>query len=272
LALHARGERAVVPFLASAEGRRAAARVLVVVPALEWQASNPVDDDGDGLPDTLPAADRIDLERPLADGSPPGLADEAALLQYLDSHHLAYQLTSDIALARGVGPRLSGHSGVILDGNFTWIPARLASGLSAYVGRGGHLVSIGQGSLLRTVPLTDTTAGPPGPAALNDPFGARPGRHVATAGVLITVISDPLRIFTLTGPVLSGFPGYQALEPPPGRPASLAGVDATMPGVIGFTQGRGSVVEVGLDGFQRRLAHNSSAQELVTRLWQILSG
>jgi hypothetical protein len=272
LAVRGGGTRALAPLIASAEGRRAAARVLVVLPALAWQGGNPVDDDGDGLPNTLSGGDRIDLQRPLAAGPPPGLIAQAALLAYLDSHHLAYQLTSDIALSRGVGPRLASHSGLILDGAFTWLPPRLGPQLLAFVGDGGHVVSIGQGSMLRTAPITATTAGPPGSAAASDPFGARPGRHVETAGALVTVISDPLRIFTLTGPVLSGFGGYQSIAPPAGRAASLAGLDATMPGVTGFSIGRGTVVEVGLDGFQRSLAHNISAQELLARLWQILSG
>jgi hypothetical protein len=272
LALHSGPHRAVVPLLASAQGRRAATRVLVVLPTLSWQGTNPVDDNGDGLPDTLAAGDRIQLNRPLVDGLPGGLSDQAALLAYLDAHHLPYQLTSDMALAMGTGPKLVGHTGVILNGDFTWVPARLSDALVAYAGNGGRVVSIGQSSLLRTVPVSSSTAGPPSPAATVNPFGARPGPHVNTAGSLITVISDPLGIFTLTGGALTGFPGYQVISPPGGRAASLAGVAATMPGVTGFRLGRGTVVDVGLDGFQRRLAHNSSAQELFTRLWQTLSG
>jgi hypothetical protein len=272
LSLRSGPHRALVPLLASAEGRRAAARVLVVLPTLSWQGSNPVDDDGDGTPDTLVAGDRIQLHRPLVDGLPRGLGSEAALLAYLDAHHLPYQLTSDVALATGVGPALPGHTGVILDGNFRWIPARLRTALFDYVGNGGRVVTIGQSSLLRTAPLGSATAGPPSAPAAADPFGARPGPHVSTAGELITVISDPLGIFSLTGGALTGFRGYQVISPPAGKIASLAGVTATMPGVTGFRVGRGEVVGVGLDGFQQSLAHNPSAQELFTRLWQTLSG
>ena len=46
-------------------GRRAAAHVLVVLPALTWQGANPVDDNGDGLPDTLTTGD-VDRPRPAA--------------------------------------------------------------------------------------------------------------------------------------------------------------------------------------------------------------
>ena len=47
--------------------------MLVVLPALTWQGHNPVDDNGDGLPDTLDAGVPIELDRPLADGLPAGL-------------------------------------------------------------------------------------------------------------------------------------------------------------------------------------------------------
>jgi hypothetical protein len=272
LALRSGAHRSVVPVIASAEGRRAAARVLVVLPSLSWQGYNPVDDDGDGVPDQLSSGDRIALNRPLVDGLPKGLPDQAALLAYLDAHHLPYQLTSDVALATGKGPKLSGHTGVILDGDFTWVPFGLRPQLLAYAGNGGRVASIGQSSLLRTAALSRSMAGPPSAAAASDPFGAHHGPHVGTAGEVVTVISDPLGIFSLTGGALTGFRGYQVISPPAGRIASLAGLDASTPGVTGFRFGRGTVVEVGLDDFQRSLSANASSQELFTRIWQTLTG
>jgi hypothetical protein len=276
LVLHAGAHRAVVPIIASAQGRRAGARVLVVLPALSWQGLNPVDGTGDGLPATLAAGDRIELLRPLLSATVPGIANEAALLAYLDAHHLPYQLTSDLALASGRGPRLRGHSGVILDGALTWMPRRLGPALLAFTGNGGRLVSLGQSSMLRSAAITPSSAGPiagpPGAPAKSDPFGARPGPHVSASGALVTVIADPLAIFGLTGGALTGVQGYQVIAPPAGTNASLAGIDATMPGVSGFRIGRGMVVEVGLDGYQRSLARNTSSQELLARLWQTLSG
>ena len=43
---------------------------LVVLPALTWQGVNPVDDTGDGLPNTLRAGTPVALDRPLVDRSP----------------------------------------------------------------------------------------------------------------------------------------------------------------------------------------------------------
>ena len=53
----------------------------------------------------------IQLDRVLADGLPPGFADEAAFLAYLDKAHLRYDLTTDLALIDGTGPTLAGAHG-----------------------------------------------------------------------------------------------------------------------------------------------------------------
>ena len=53
-----------------------------------WQGLNPVDDDHDGIPNTLANGGPIELQRPLANGLPPGFGDEAALIAYLDRSHL----------------------------------------------------------------------------------------------------------------------------------------------------------------------------------------
>ena len=47
------------------------APVLVVLPALTWQGANPVDDTGDGLPNTLGAGRSVRLDRPLGQRSAP---------------------------------------------------------------------------------------------------------------------------------------------------------------------------------------------------------
>ena len=59
----------------------------------------------------------------LADGLPPGFADEAAFLAYLDKAHLPYDLTTDLALINGTGPKLAGHTGVVLAGQRAVDPA-----------------------------------------------------------------------------------------------------------------------------------------------------
>lgn len=272
LSLRSGSHRTVVPIAAAAGGRRAAARVLVVLPALTWQGANPVDDLGDGLPDTLSAGDQIRLARPLADGLPPGFDEELALLTYLDRHRIAYQLTTDVALAEGAGPALSGHTGVVLDGSLVWLPSNLGAPLRAFAQDGGTVLSLGTGSLQAQARLSPSaagpTAGPPRPL-VPDPFGARHGSLLKTAGALITVLGDRLGLFGAT----IAFPGYfaaQTISPPNGAPASLAGIGAGAPSITAFRLGRGTVVEVGLQGFASGLAHNVDAQELLRAVWRRL--
>jgi hypothetical protein len=276
LAVTAGAHHTVVPLIASAAGRRAAARVLVVLPVLSWQGENPVDDDGSGLPETLAAGDRIDLDRPLVHGLPAAYPDQLALLRYLDAHHHAYQLTSDIALAEGVGPSLSGHAGVVLDGSLTWLPPSLALQLRTFAAAGGRVLSLGVHSLERSAAIGrtrgGTVAGPPlGPRAV-DPFGAGHGALSRLAGQAVIVIRDQLGLFGTTSGIFSGFPSAQTITPPNGVPVSLAGAAGNTPAVTGFRVGRGTVVEIGLPGFAQRLSDDPDAAALLERGWRILSG
>lgn len=170
-----------VPIVAGAV--EPASKVLVVLPALTWQGLNPVDDDGDGLPDTLAGGQAISLLRPLIDGLPAGWDDEAGLLAYLDSAHLPYDLTTDLGLLAGRGPSLSDYRAVVLAGSERWLPRTLLSALGSYVQRGGNVLSFGIDSLRATVTvrlpvagsLRGATASDPSRSSGVDAFGARPG-------------------------------------------------------------------------------------------------
>jgi hypothetical protein len=157
-----------VPLVASATGAGARrARVLVVLPMLTWQGQNPVDDTGDGLPDTLTAGDQISLDRPFEQELPLGFKQDSALIPYLRSQHYHYQLTTDVALAQGDGPSLSGEEGVALAGSETWLPDSLVSILERFVQRGGTLLSLGPDSLTGSSAISgypsDPVAGVPKP-------------------------------------------------------------------------------------------------------------
>lgn len=188
LELQAGPYRTTVPLVANASRP---ATALVVLPALAWQGLNPVDDTGDGLPSTLAGGGPIELERPLLDGLPAGYGDEAGLLAYLDSTHRAYDLTTDLGLALGAGPALAGHSLVVLAGIEEWLPSSLAPALRAYVEQGGHLVSFGPGSLLRTATVAGGRALDPSPPAAVDVLGFRPAagaaRHTLGRGTFAAV-------------------------------------------------------------------------------------
>jgi hypothetical protein len=82
-----------------------------------------------------------------------------------------------------------------------------------------------------------------------------------------------MRIFAGT----VAFPGFdvgQAINPPAGTAGSAvsaAGVAAGQSNITGFHDGRGSVVEIALPEFATSLARNVDAQELMARLWKLLS-
>ena len=125
--------RAVWPVaVAGLPGRRAGGRPrpLVVLPVLTWQGLNPVDDDLDGFADTFPSARRVHLDREFAGGAlPPGFRSASApLLRFLDRARLAYDLTTDLSLARGEGPALGNAPGVAIAGSAVWLPASLEGG------------------------------------------------------------------------------------------------------------------------------------------------
>jgi hypothetical protein len=275
LVVDAGSRRTVVPLIADYPGRRHEPRVLVVLPALSWQGQNPVDDaPRDGIPNTLSGGGPIQLARPLVNGLPADFGDEAAFLAYLDSAHLSYDVTSDLGLMDGVGPKLAGHAAVVLDGSMRWVTPQLSALLRAYVQNGGHVISIGTDSLLRRVTVGGGVARRPTAPARSDIFGAEPGPVVAHNRELITQIRDDLHIFTGTS---LAFPGYSSYQPfravaPPAKVLSAAGTTSSTPAIVGYRLGKGVVVEVGLVGFGSSLAKNVDAKELVSQLWKVLGG
>jgi hypothetical protein len=273
LAIRSGSQRTIVPLVVSRSHSRA--KLLVVLPALTWQGQNPVDDDADGIPNTLPSGGPIAVRRPLVGGLSEVFGDEAGFMSYLDKQRLPYDLTTDIGLLDGVGPKLAGHRGVVLAGNERWVPPTLAAALRDYVRRGGRVLVVGPDSLRRTVVLRGGTTAlrPSGPAGA-DIFGARIGRVVTNNRTFIIAGADGLGIFTSTAGVLQGFRTFQtfsSVAPPGGAIASSAGTSSATNSIIGFPLGRGTVVEIGLVGFGSSLAHNVGAQDLVSRLWIVLS-
>jgi hypothetical protein len=269
LALRSAAHKTAVPIVVSAAHPTPAKRPLVILPALTWQGLNPVDDNGDGLPDTLSAGGPAVLRRPLADGLPAGFSDEADLLVHLDRAHLAYDLTTDLGLIDGVGPALRSHHAAVLGGTELWVPGSLGAGLRAYVQQGGHMVSIGVDSLRRGVTLRSGRAVAPSAPAAADVFGVRPGTIVAHTHDLITVIRDGLGVFSSTSGALPGFTSYGILGPGSQPFASEAGITDHSVAVAGVKLGHGTVVEIALPGFGSELARNVDAQELIGRLWQL---
>jgi hypothetical protein len=165
--------RASVPFLVQSQEP---SKLLVVVPTISWLGVDKVDDDGDGLPNTLDNGGPVKWPRVLSagHGMPAAFAAETApLLVFLDRARIRYDLTSDLALARSGEPRAPDRAGVVLAGSLRWIPRALARRLRGYVEDGGRLASFGTDSMRRGVQLGEDDLSQPTQATPIDPFGAR---------------------------------------------------------------------------------------------------
>ena len=154
LSVNAAGHSTTVPFAVQGPGRQP---VLVVLPAISWLGQDPLDDDGDGLPDTLDAVRPVLRQRIFADGLPAGFTDRVApVLSFLDRHHLRYDITTDLGLAGSAPAMLAAHRGVLLVGDERWLTLDVQDALKRFVAAGGGLASLGVDSLRRTVSLTAT--------------------------------------------------------------------------------------------------------------------
>jgi hypothetical protein len=218
-----------VPFLVQAAER---ARVLVVVPAITWLGLDKVDDDGDGMPNTLENGGPVKWPRVIAgrEGLPAAFTSHTApLLVFLDRARIRYDLTTDIALARSRDPRATDREGVVLAGPLRWVPRRLAQRLRRYVQDGGRLASFGTETLRRGVRLGSNRLRQPTQPTPIDPFGARldPVRKARPgeggAELPLTALAEDAKLGLLMGSdgVLQGF---RALEEALPRPAARARV------------------------------------------------
>lgn len=255
-------------------------KVLVVLPFLSWQGRNPVDDDGDGRPNTLTAGLPVRLGRVFAgDGLPTGFAgQEAPLVAALDRAGRRYDITTDVALEAGVGPTLKGHTGVLLAGSARWLPNRLSRRLSRFVRDGGNLASFGIGALRRfaTVSPQGEARDPTQPTD-TDLFGAPPVR-VQTAPAKLTVGEDRISLFSGTSGEFGPFVGVEPFADPavkgeggPVLASAVIGGDAGRPVILATRVGKGVVVRFPIPGMAARLASDTELTQLLRNTWILLS-
>jgi hypothetical protein len=284
-----------VPILVQARRRT---DVLVVVPMLTWMASGRVDDNGDGLPDTLAAGGPVRWPRVLT-GMPAGLArDVAPLLIFLDRAHLPYDLTSDLALTLGDGPSADDRPGVLLAGTERWITSGYARRLRRYVADGGRVATIATDSLRRGVTLVRPGSGRPGELRQptqpvdRDPFGARLGPlQVLASGTELRPIagSASAPLLSFWDGSLTGFAAAEESAPPAAadRVRVLAGVgvepvpegtDTTAlpppprPALTQSRVGKGMVIRIGLPGWAQRIAADPEVSQLTWNAYDLLRG
>ncbi|HEX8207740.1 MAG TPA: N,N-dimethylformamidase beta subunit family domain-containing protein, partial [Solirubrobacteraceae bacterium] len=249
-------------------------RVLVVLPTTTWQGRNPVDDDADGLPNTLENGGPVKIDRVFArDGMPQGITEnEGPLLAHLDRRGLRYDLTTDVALAVRRGPQIEGHRGVLLAGDTVWLTEDVRRRLRTFAtGRGHTVVSLGTNSLRREVAQTQTELAEPTLAARTDLFGARLGAlREGPADVSIRTDDERLQLFAggegLFADVRSWEPTLASEE---ARILSEA-VAEDEPVIVAARYGDGLVIRTGIPGFATRLSGDVESQELLARMWTLL--
>jgi hypothetical protein len=253
--------------------------VLVVLPYMTWQGRNPVDDDGDGMPNMLDLGIGVRGARPFAGGGLPSgfLHFEAPTISWLDHTHRRYDITTDLALALGQGPKLKGHRGVLIPGDARWITRRLGVQLRTFVRDGGVVASLGTGSLLRRVLISPHgRLYAPTPPAPTDVFGASL-RPLARGKVALQSFTDDLQLFAGTNGTFGPFGSYEETRRV-GRDADLAS-DAVVasggtlgrPVIVAVSFGKGHVIRTGLPGLPDRLSAGGTATTLMERIWTLLS-
>ena len=250
-------------------------RVLVVLPVTTWQGLNKVDDDGDGWPDTLEDGLPVRTARPYAGGVlPEGVAEHVGpLLAAIDRAGLRYDITTDVALARGQGPKLGGHTGVVLAGDTRWLDGGVQRSLRAWVRDGGRLLQTGTGSLRRSVQVTPARIVSPTQPTPRDLFGARLGSVTPSPGLTLTNTVDRIDLFRGTDGQLGPFDAYE--------PTSSVGADERILAVastpdaqhdvlVASRFGDGVVVRLGVPDFSARLSTDPELVTLLKRTWTLL--
>lgn len=279
-----------VPFAVQAADRQP---LLVVLPAISWLGSDPLDDPGrpDGIPNSLLRGQSVPYPRPFVgdQGLPTGFADEVApLLVTLDRARVRYDLTTDLALARSRDPRPTDRPGVAFAGSPRWVTRTLARRLRAYVAAGGRVALFEPGALRAGVRIGRTRLGTPTPPGPADAFGQRLARVRDLAGgtPLTALTDDPPEL-----PVLTGFDGeldhrFGSVEEliSPGRGEVVAAIGAGVteeeaaaaeaegrtlaeprPAFTTTKLGKGYVLRTGIPGWSRRLAEGDAEVTQLTR-------
>jgi len=268
------------------------APLLVVLPAITWFGLDTLDDDRDGLPNTLANGSAAAYPRLLADGLPDGFTQQVApLLAFLDGQGIGYDVTTDLTLAASRAGLSNERAGVLLAGPLRWISTEVARRLRRYVTDGGRLASFGAESMLRGVSVARDRLLRPLPPTDADPFGAtlRPLREPAGGSQPLQPVADDPELGLLTGvDELAGFSALEESEPSERVRAALAVIDMaeieaaeaageqlppSRPALALTEVGKGFVIRVGLPEWGARLKDGSEpVQQLTRNIVDILRG
>ena len=267
--VEAAGRRASAPIAVRAGGT---ARVLVVLPTIAWQGRNAVDGDLDGFDETLDDSRAVGTERAFANGRlPEGFtAREAPLMRFLGRRD--YDLTTDLALARGSGPKLRAYQGLMFVGDERWLPTGLNRRLRSYVEGGGKVASFGADAFRRRIVVTDEQLRDPSRPERTNVFGERTSESRSDAAPLVQE-RDGLKLFAGTDGLIGNFESFELSDGLVGgtRLETAAGRERGKPAFVGYRLGEGVVVRVGVRGWAAALDSGDEEAKVTRRIWALLS-
>lgn len=260
-----RRQRAAAPVVISAAPRR---RPLVVYPAISWQAQNPVDISGDGFADVFTNTSgrtlRVSAGRTLATGAlPRGFAAREGALAWFFAATVGippFAATTDFALAAAPERLLTGRRALLFAGDERWITPRLGLALRDWVERGGRVAFFAPEAFHRTLRLNVGTLTGPSERAERDIFGESVSTE-RTAPAPLIAFADTLGL--LRGP--TGL--FTQFEQSRSRARvaevqTAAGRQAGRPALVAYKLGKGMVIRVGVNGWQKSLVESRDAANL----------
>jgi hypothetical protein len=249
--------------------------VLVVLPAITWQGLNQVDDNNDGFANLLSAGDSVKIDRPFSHGLPPVGLDQQVipLLRFLARERVPYELTTDLALARGVGPRIGKRPGVLFAGDETWLTDKVDVALRDYVDKGGKVASFGTDAFRRIVSLGDATLQNPTEPERVNVFGEQTAQVQIAGAPMVVNPGSELGLLSGTGGYFGLFDKFEQEDRLVGgaRVLESAGRDPKHPAFVAYRLGNGTVVRVGTPEWASRLATDPELSNVTRRIWALLS-
>jgi hypothetical protein len=254
------GERGSARTPVVISNRRRAA-LLVVYPAIAWQATNPVDVNGDGYGDgytTLPPGQelRVRTDRMLATPQlPAGFSrQEGALADFLNVNPgtPSTAVTTDFALAAAPQAALKRRKAILFAGDERWITPQLGIALRKFVEGGGKVAFFAPDAFRRTVALTPDEMTGPSDRRERNIFGEATSTS-AIAPAPVVPFTDKLSLFRAPTGLFDVF--EQSFGGPNQSITAMtaAGRDPNHPAVIAYSRGAGLVIRVGADGWQAQL-------------------
>jgi hypothetical protein len=249
--------------------------LLVVLPAIRWQGLAPVDQSGDGLPDTLPKGRAVALDRlnPFLNGGLAGLAKTAVpLVKLLSGIHQSVEFTTDTAFAQGRGPQLLGHRGVVFIGS-TWLPAKTLAGVRSWALTGGRVLDVEPDDLRRTINIAGALASKPSKPLAADALGGVRAEPIRTSGYLSTW-KDEIGLFLGVGGPLyapSGWIGTARVESP-GVLVAAAGPAQGTAATAAWRLGKGLVIHTGITDFPATALIDAQLNQLLANAVHIAAG